>query len=68
MTSRLFLDIAEPFGEFQYGDAQGHKRVDYAKAVLAHAAQLLREQGERETTYQLQDAFNRAAKILEDLE
>jgi len=29
------LEIAEPFGEFQYGDAQGHKRIDFARAILA---------------------------------
>lgn len=30
-----------------------------------NAARLLREQGERERTYELQDAFNRAAQIVE---
>lgn len=29
------LDLSEPFGEFQYGDAQGDKRVAYARAVIA---------------------------------
>ena len=37
MTDRELLDLAEPFGEFQYGDAQGHKRIAFARAVLAAA-------------------------------
>lgn len=32
---------------------------------MAEAARPLREQGERERTYELQDAFNRAAEIVE---
>ena len=35
MTDEQILEIAEPFGEFQYGDAQGHKRIDFARAILA---------------------------------
>lgn len=35
LTDEQILEIAEPFGEFQYGDAQGHKRIDFARAILA---------------------------------
>ena len=35
VTNEQILEIAEPFGEFQYGDAQGHKRIDFARAILA---------------------------------
>lgn len=35
VTDEQILEIAEPFGEFQYGDAQGHKRIDFARAILA---------------------------------
>ena len=35
VTDAQILEIAEPFGEFQYGDAQGHKRIDFARAILA---------------------------------
>ena len=37
LTDRQILDIAEPFGCFEYGDAQGHKRIEFARAVLAAA-------------------------------
>ena len=35
VTEEKILEIAEPFGEFQYGDAQGDKRIDFARAILA---------------------------------
>lgn len=35
-------------------------------AVLAHAATLLREHGEKATSYSKQDQWNAAAKLLED--
>jgi hypothetical protein len=37
LTDEEILTIAEPFGEFQYGDAQGHKRWGFARAILAAA-------------------------------
>jgi hypothetical protein len=37
LTDDEIWELAEPFGEFQYGDAQGHKRLDFARAVLAAA-------------------------------
>ena len=37
LTDEQILEIAEPFGCFQYGDAQGHKRIEFARAVLAAA-------------------------------
>ena len=35
MTDEQILEVAEPFGAFEYGDAQGDKRVDFARAILA---------------------------------
>ncbi len=35
ITDAQILEAAWPFGEFQYGDAQGHKRIAFARAVLA---------------------------------
>ena len=35
VTDEQILEVAEPFGEFQYGDAQGDKRIDFARAILA---------------------------------
>jgi hypothetical protein len=39
MTDEQILQVAEPFGEFTYGDAQGHKRIAFARALLAAAVQ-----------------------------
>ena len=35
LTREEIFEIAEPFGEFKYGDAQGHKRIDFARAIIA---------------------------------
>jgi hypothetical protein len=37
LTDAKILEISEPFGEFRFGDAQGHKRIDFARAILANA-------------------------------
>ena len=37
LTDDEIRDVAEPFGEFQYGDAQGDKRRGYARAIIAKA-------------------------------
>jgi len=37
MSDDEIFALAEPFGEFQYGDAQGSKRLAFARAVLAAA-------------------------------
>ena len=37
LSREEIFDLAEPFGEFQYGDAQGDKRVAFARAVEAAA-------------------------------
>lgn len=37
LSREKIFDLAEPFGEFQYGDAQGDKRVAFARAVEAAA-------------------------------
>ena len=36
-TDARLLELAEPFGAFEHGDAQGHKRIAFARAVLAAA-------------------------------
>ena len=35
LTDEEIFDSADNFGSFQYGDAQGHKRIEYAKAIEA---------------------------------
>lgn len=35
ITDEEILNVASDFGEFQYGDAQGHKRIAFARAILA---------------------------------
>ncbi len=37
LSDEEIMEIASDFGEFQYGDAQGHKRLEFARAVLAAA-------------------------------
>lgn len=37
LTNEEILELAEPFGCFQYGDAQGDKRLDFARAIIAAA-------------------------------
>lgn len=39
LTDEQILEVAAPFGEFASGDAQGHKRIAFARAVLAAAVQ-----------------------------
>ena len=34
LTDQEILDVAEPFGAFEFGDAQGDKRKDFARAVI----------------------------------
>lgn len=38
LTVEQIFDIAEPFGEFRYGDAQGDKRIAFARAIIAALA------------------------------
>ena len=38
LTDDQIFDIAEPFGEFRYGDAQGDKRIAFARAIIAAIA------------------------------
>lgn len=35
LTDVEILDSADLFGAFQYGDAQGHKRIEFARAIEA---------------------------------
>ena len=35
LTEEQIFDLAEPFGAFEYGDAQGHKRREFARAIEA---------------------------------
>ena len=37
LTDAEIIELAEPFGEFRFGDAQGHKRIDFARTILAAA-------------------------------
>lgn len=37
MTDDKILEISAPFGEFQFGDAQGKKRIEFARAILSAA-------------------------------
>lgn len=38
LTDDQIFDIAESFGEFRYGDAQGDKRLAFARAIIAATA------------------------------
>ena len=33
LTDQQIMELAEPFGSFEYGDAQGHKRQAFARAI-----------------------------------
>ena len=33
LTDEQIMELAEPFGAFEYGDAQGHKRQAFARAI-----------------------------------
>jgi len=33
LTDEQIFELADPFGEFQFGDAQGHKRLAFARAI-----------------------------------
>jgi hypothetical protein len=33
MSDEQIFELAEPFGWFEYGDSQGHKRLEFARAV-----------------------------------
>jgi hypothetical protein len=33
LTEEQILDLSDPFGAFEYGDAQGHKRKEFARAI-----------------------------------
>lgn len=35
LTDDETYDLAEPFGSFEYGDAQGHKRIAFSRAIQA---------------------------------
>lgn len=37
LSDEEILKVAEPFGAFQNADAQGHARLEFARAVLAAA-------------------------------
>jgi hypothetical protein len=45
LTDAEILELAEPYGAFEYGDAQGHKRKDFARAIESEV--LRRVQGDR---------------------
>lgn len=33
LTDERIFELAESFGEFKYGDAQGFKRIEFARAI-----------------------------------
>ena len=35
LTEEEIFDLADHYGEFKYGDAQGHKRIGFARAIEA---------------------------------
>lgn len=35
LSDEQIFELAAPFGEFRYGDAQGDKRIAFARAVIA---------------------------------
>ena len=35
LTNEEIFDLADHYGEFKYGDAQGHKRIGFARAIEA---------------------------------
>jgi hypothetical protein len=37
MTDAEILELAEPFGGFEFGDTQGHKRISFARVIEARA-------------------------------
>ena len=39
ITDAKILELAAPFGCFEYGDAQGDKRIAFATALLEYASQ-----------------------------
>ena len=58
VTDEQILEIAEPFGEFQYGDAQGHKRIDFARAILSQRPERVPMTDEQWLEYLLRNANN----------
>lgn len=45
ITDAQILDASTEFGEFCHGDAQGHKRIEFARAVLSLAAKATTQEG-----------------------
>jgi len=37
LTDEEIMELAQPFGEFRFGDAQGDKRREFARVILAAA-------------------------------
>ena len=37
ISDKRIFELAEPFGEFRFGDAQGDKRIGFARVVEAEA-------------------------------
>lgn len=70
LSREKIFDLAEPFGEFQYGDAQGDKRVAFARAVeraaYERAAALCGSPYSDETDDPYECGFNRAAEVIAD--
>lgn len=54
LTDEQIFEIAEPFGAFEFGDAQGDKRLAFARAILAAAHAV---QGEPVATIHVDGSF-----------
>ena len=60
LTRGQVFAIADKYGEFQYGDAQGHKRIEFAADVIA-AHQRIRDAAPEllEALIAMRDTLNR---------
>lgn len=43
LSNRKVLELAEPFGSFEFGDAQGHRRVAFAQTIMEACDQAWKE-------------------------
>ena len=70
LSREEIFDLAEPFGAFEYGDAQGDKRIAFARAVeraaYERAAALCGSPYSDETDDPYECGFNRAAEVIAD--
>ena len=58
LTDEQIYRDAEPFGAFQYGDAQGHKRLAFARAIEAEVLRINGVGGEAVAKEALRDLLD----------